>query len=80
MTASQDKRPNIEEVAAVMGPKLLIYVDKMRIKEESLTQMCNSYKKQIEKQEFRSEFSDFPSKKKRQNYRTFRGRSEGGES
>ncbi len=51
MTSSPEKRPNIDEVAGLMGPRLLIYLDKMRVREDSLAQMCASFRRQAEKQE-----------------------------
>lgn len=60
MTASQEKRPNAEELSAIIGPKLLSHIDKMRVKEESLSQMCNSFKQQLEKQENRIDSLETP--------------------
>ena len=51
MTANSEKRPNIEELACLMGPKLMTYIDKMRISEEALDQSCNLLKSQIERHE-----------------------------
>jgi len=55
MTSNPEKRPDIEGVAALMGPRLIKYIDKQRIKEDNLSSICSSLKTQLEKQESKSD-------------------------
>eukprot|EP00826_Nyctotherus_ovalis_P059872 TRINITY_DN8364_c0_g1_i12.p1 TRINITY_DN8364_c0_g1~~TRINITY_DN8364_c0_g1_i12.p1 ORF type:complete len:388 (-),score=118.85 TRINITY_DN8364_c0_g1_i12:132-1295(-) len=53
ITANPDKRPSLEQVASLMGGKLLTYIDKMRVNIDSLNRTCTSLQLQAERQESR---------------------------
>ena len=57
MTANPDKRPDIEQLSRLMGDKLITYIDRMRIHTNSLQQLSNSFRTQMETLEAKVNFN-----------------------